>query len=83
MTHLELRARIGPDGILTLNVPVGISEANREVKVIVESAEAAVRKAKNEVSDEWARFVDETAGAWMGELERPEQGELETRDQWP
>ena len=32
MTHLELRARIGPDGILTLTVPVGISEANREVR---------------------------------------------------
>jgi hypothetical protein len=83
MTHLELRARIGPDGILTLTVPVGISEANREVKVIVEPADAAVSKTENLSRDEWARFVDETAGAWRGDLERPEQGELEIRDQWP
>jgi hypothetical protein len=83
MTHLELRARIGPDGILTLTVPVGISEANREVKVIVEPADAAASKTENLSRDEWARFVDETAGAWRGDLERPEQGELEIRDQWP
>jgi hypothetical protein len=80
MTHLELRTRIGPDGILTLNVPVGISEANREVKVIVEPANEEVGLTARMTRDEWARFVDETAGAWMGELERPEQGELQVRD---
>jgi hypothetical protein len=81
MTHLELRARIGPDGVLTLNVPVGISEANRDVKVIVEPADAAVGHTTEMTRDEWARFVAETAGAWMGDLERPAQGELEARDE--
>jgi hypothetical protein len=81
MTHLELRARIGPDGMLTLNVPVGMSEANQEVKVIVESADAAVGLTAKMTRDEWARFVDETAGAWMGEHERPAQGEFEVRDE--
>jgi hypothetical protein len=76
MTHLELRARIGPDGILSLNVPVGLSEANREVKVIVEPADTAMSESENLSRDDWARFVDETAGAWRGDLERPEQGEL-------
>jgi hypothetical protein len=80
MTHLELRARIGPDGILSLNVPVWISEANREVRVIVEPADVVgVMTALTQ--EQWARFVDETAGAWIGELERPDQGELEVRDQ--
>jgi hypothetical protein len=83
MTHIELRARIGPDGILSLTVPVGLSEANREVKVIVEPADGAMGKTNKVNRDDWARFVDETAGAWRGDLERPEQGTLEIRDQWP
>ena len=82
MTHLELRARIGPDGILNLNVPVGISDANREVKVIVEPAETGGETTEL-TREQWARFVDETAGAWLGDLERPDQGELEVRDQLP
>ena len=81
MTHLELRARIGPDGILTLNVPVGLSEANREVKVIVEPADVSGGLTAKTTRDAWARFVEETAGAWKGDLERPEQGELEVRDE--
>jgi hypothetical protein len=40
MTHLELQARISPDGMLTPSVPVGISEANRDIAVIVEPADA-------------------------------------------
>ena len=82
MTHLELRARIGPDGILALNVPIGISDANREVKVTVEPVNVA-REANSLTQEQWARFVDETAGAWLGDFERPDQGELEVRDQWP
>jgi hypothetical protein len=83
MTHIELRTRVGPDGILTLSVPVGMSEANREVNVIVEPVGAAVSRTAPMTPEEWARFVDETAGAWKGDLERPEQGELEVRDQLP
>jgi hypothetical protein len=83
MTHLELRARIGPDGILTLKVPVGVANANREVNVIVEPADVTVERTKTVDHNEWVRFVDETAGAWMGELERPNQGELEIRDELP
>ncbi len=82
MTRIELRTRIGPDGILTLNVPAGISEANREVTVIVEPVDAAVRKTGKMTPEEWKRFVDEIAGAWKGDLQRPDQGDLEIRDQW-
>jgi hypothetical protein len=83
MTQIELRARVGPDGILTLSVPVGIAEANREVRVVVEPAGAALEKAPKMTREEWARFIDQTAGAWKGGLERPEQGEFEVRDEWP
>jgi hypothetical protein len=77
-----LSARVGPDGILNLNVPVGISDANREVKIIVEPADM-VGEATEVTQEQWARFVAETTGAWLGELERPEPGEFEVRDQVP
>jgi hypothetical protein len=83
MTQIELRTRVGPDGILTLSVPVGIDEANREVTVVVQPAEAAVEPTAKMTREEWARFVDQTAGAWKGELERPGQGESEAQDQRP
>jgi len=82
MTRIELRTRIGPDGILTLSVPAGISEANREVNVIVELVDAVDKKTAKMTPEEWKRLVDETAGAWKGDLGRPDQGELEIRDQW-
>ncbi len=83
MTHLELRARIGPDGILTLNVPIGMSEANREVKVVVETAETDAGDSAPQTRAEWSKFVEETAGAWLGDLDRPPQGVLEVRDELP
>ncbi len=43
MTHIELRTKVGPDGVLTLSVPVGMTEANQEMKVVVESVEPAPR----------------------------------------
>ena len=50
MTSIELRTRIGPDGVLSLTIPVGMSEANREVKVVVESAEDQGRKHREDLS---------------------------------
>ena len=83
MSTIELRTRVGPDGVLTLNVPVGMSEANREVKVVVESVEGSIGTSPRMTREEWAHFVAATAGTWKGELERPTQGEFEVRDQWP
>jgi hypothetical protein len=31
----------------------------------------------------WLKFIEQTAGKWQGELERPEQGEYEHRLEWP
>jgi hypothetical protein len=83
MTQIELRTRVGPDGILTLSVPVGIAEANREVKVVVQPAEAAVDQTATITRDESERFVDRTAEAGKGDLERPEPVESEMREQEP
>jgi hypothetical protein len=83
MTPIEMRTRVGPDGVLALSVPIGMSVANREVKVVVELVEPAVQKTSEMRHEEWQRFIAETAGRWRGDLERPEQGPYETRDEWP
>jgi hypothetical protein len=30
--------------------------------------------------EEWAAFLDRTAGMWQGEFERPPQGDYEVRE---
>jgi hypothetical protein len=79
MTHLEIRSKVGSDGLLVLNVPVGISQANQIVKVTVDSIADS-----NEASPpEWQTIIEETAGKWQGKpLERPEQGLFEQRNEW-
>jgi hypothetical protein len=68
---------------LALNVPLGISDAIRELKVTVEPADLTVGQSTKTTRDERARIVGETAGAWRGDDERPKKGELEFRDQLP
>jgi hypothetical protein len=80
MTRIVVHSKVGPDGVLHVDVPMGVSEANREVQVIVEEVAAAHQASGQE---EWHDFIRRTAGAWRGELERSPQGELETRDELP
>jgi hypothetical protein len=40
MTTIKMRAKVGPDGVLTLSVPVGMDVANRDLRVIVEPIDA-------------------------------------------
>lgn len=79
MNRVEVRSKVGPDGVLHLDVPVGASEANREVRVIIEeiSEPADVVGAR----EDWQEFLQRTAGAWQGEFERPAQGKYEQRDE--
>jgi hypothetical protein len=74
MNRIVMKSRVGSNGILQLNVPFGKTDANREVRVIVEPAEATL------TPEEWRQRVLETAGKWQGELQRPEQGEYEQRE---
>lgn len=76
MTRVVFTSRVGPDGILHLDVPLGSPDAGREVQVTVES----VSPAHELTPEEWAVFLARTAGAWQGEFERPEQGEVERRE---
>jgi hypothetical protein len=64
--------------ILNLMVPIGKADANREVAVIIEPVGPSPL-----TQEAWRQFVLETAGAWQGELERPEQGEYPRREELP
>lgn len=81
MTRMELTSRVGTDGVLSIRLPIGLADADREVKITVEPVSPATDTAEE---SDWHRFLDETAGAWSGEkLVRPEQGEFEKRREWP
>lgn len=73
MTLIVLRSRVGADGVLQLTVPVGAGEANRDVRVVIESEPAAHQ-------EEYLDFLQRTAGAWQGDFQRPAQGQPEKRD---
>jgi len=79
MCHVEIKSRVGADGVLMIALPLGLSEANREVKVIVESTDAAVLPSPPD-RDEWRQFVKSMAGCISDPtFERQEQGEYEHR----
>ncbi len=75
MTRMVTTSRVGADGVLHLELPLGTPEAGREVQVTVESITTP-----SMTQEEWVAFLDRTAGAWQGEFERPPQGEYETRE---
>jgi len=71
---MTLNARVGADGVL--HVPLGQAEANQEVRITIEPATPFAVPSRQEYLD----FLQATAGAWQGNFEGPEQGDLETRD---
>jgi hypothetical protein len=81
MKSIKLRYRVGIDGILHLEIPVGIVDKDLEVMVIFQQLEAPL-PAKTPEELGWPPgFFEEVIGGWVGEpIERAEQGEFETRD---
>jgi hypothetical protein len=79
MSHVEIHSKADSDGSVILNVPLGVSQANREVKITADSS-----LDRNELSvAEWQNKIEKTAGQWSGGLlERPEQIAFEKRDAW-
>jgi len=75
MTRIVVTSKVGRDGVLHLTLPLGAADADKEVRVTVESVGPPAMS-----QEEWRRLVLETAGKWQGDFERPEQGELEERE---
>lgn len=81
MDRIVIHSRVGADGVLRLNVPLGTEAADGDVEVTIDPVRTALQKTADQ--EEWTQFVLSTAGAWQGDLERPEQGEYEERDELP
>lgn len=79
MSRIEVRSKVGPDGVLRLTVPLPPADANREVRVTVESIPRPTM-----TQEEWSAMVMRLAGS----ITDPEfryrghegLGELEERD---
>lgn len=74
MKATVLQARVGADGVLRLEVPLGMELANQMVDVAVAGFKVP------ETEDEKRAVIRSLAGAWQGDFERPPQGEFEKRD---
>ena len=75
MNRIVVKSRVGNDGILHLNLPIGETGADQDVQVTVEPLPPATMSA-----EEWRQFILSTAGKWQGEFERPHQGDYEQRE---
>lgn len=70
---VQVKAIVGADGVLRLEVPTAFRDTEVDACVVIQPSE----------TDAWPTdFFETTAGKWMGELERGEQGTAEQRD-WP
>ena len=79
MTHIKVKSRVGPDGLLKLAIPIGMSDANREVRITVEPLEPTEQQPSS-TADDWKRSIEEMAGTISDPtFKRHEQGEYEQR----
>lgn len=70
MKSIVTKSRVCSNGLLHLSVPIGLAQADTEVKVTVEP----LSKATTLTRFEWSNWVDSMAGCWHGEFERlPQQ----------
>lgn len=76
MNRIVMKSKVNSDGVLILSVPVGLEEADKEVQVTVEP----FAPKKPMTREEWRAWVDSMAGTWLGDFERPPQGEYEQRE---
>jgi hypothetical protein len=76
--------QVGADGVLSLSIPLGEGDANKTVRVTVETVEAAQPTMPPADRDAWLRFIERTAGSISDPtFERQPQGEYDERDRLP
>lgn len=82
MTRMVLRSRVDKDGFVTIRVPVGAAEADREILVTLEDASNGSPQVMSR--EDWLAFINRTAGSITDPtFVRQPQGELEERDWMP
>lgn len=79
MNRIVLHSRVGADGVLQLQVPIGAADAEREVEVTIDPVLAPPM-----TQEEWRKWVLATAGSITDpSFVRHEQGEYEHREELP
>lgn len=83
MQSVKLKSQIGPDGILHLDIPVGLTNEELEVMVIFQTIGSKNGFSSSEALEWPPNFFERTAGCLQDEaLERHPQGEFEEREQF-
>ncbi len=81
MQKITLRSHVGDDGILHLDVPVGVHDADLEVTVTIQSVDPQAEAKTSEELGWPPGFFERTFGSLRDEpLEREPQGELQERE---
>ncbi|MCX7419313.1 MAG: hypothetical protein NT013_07220 [Planctomycetia bacterium] len=65
MSRIVLRSQVGLDGMLRIVVPIGSAEAERPMRVTIESIPTETAG-----STGYTDWLDHIAGKWQGEFER-------------
>lgn len=80
MDSIKLNSHVGSDGILHLEVPVNIQNAELEVVVTIKNISSVAEKTRKL---NWSPgFLAKTAGAWQGEpLEREPREKYDNREE--
>ena len=76
---IQFHSKVGSDGVLSLNLALGLDQAESEVLVTVAPLAALPTNAPR--GTDWHEFLRETYGSCAGlGLERPEQPDLTQRE---
>ena len=76
MNRIFFRSKVSSDGTLHFSLPLGIAEADHEVRVTVDPMTTPAATSQSE----WEAWVDAMAGSWEGDFERPPQADYEQRE---
>jgi hypothetical protein len=76
METIKLRTHIGSDGLLKLEMPVGVENVDAEVVIIYNV------QPKSDEEEDWIAFVNRNYGVLADDpIERPPELPLEIRDE--
>ena len=79
MERIHVESRVGPDGVLRVEIPIGIDEADLEVRVWIEPLPSSAS-----MNDERPDWLTSMAGSIDDPtFHRYDQGEFEIREPLP
>jgi len=83
MQTIKLKSHVGEDGVLQLQLPIGIKNTDLEVIVVFQAVKADSKPSEAITPEElgYSREFIEVLGSWEGELERPEQTPFQEREE--